>query len=161
MGARLDRSHRAARVLPVGVALGLLGLAMPTPAQETAESEDPEICREALAEHPGDELEALRRAEEDRWRAARSASRRGKKLMADSVEQGDTPAQQRRAAQIGRTSQRYRQALREARILCGCRERRGDPYREDCERLFWRYRGALGPPSPQPEPAFEPDGPRI
>jgi hypothetical protein len=139
------------------LALALFATTAPSAGGDEPAAGDPPLCRDAIAAHPGDQLDALRRAEEDRWRAARSASRRGKKLMADAVEQGDTGAQRQRAARIGQTSDDYRRALQEARILCGCRERRGDPYREDCERLFFRYRGALQEPPAEPEP----EGPKI
>ena len=39
----------------------------------------------------------------------------------------------------------YHRAVREARVLCDCRQRRGDPYREDCETLFRKLEGLTRP----------------
>jgi hypothetical protein len=116
--------------------------------------EEPALCREVIAAHPGEPLEALRKAEMERMQRVRSAWRRGKHVLWDSLGMGATEHTRRLAHAFGRASEEHRRALYEARVICGCRERRGDPYREDCDALFRlaeRQYGRMAPPPGEAE----------
>ncbi|MCZ6783761.1 MAG: hypothetical protein O7G30_10685 [Proteobacteria bacterium] len=112
-----------------------------------ADPPEPAICQAAIAAQPHDPLAALQRAEVARWQAARTASRQGRHLMRQTMGGGTSLATRRLANQIAQAQDAYRVAVQQARVLCGCRERRGDPYREDCDALFrnLEVRGILGP----------------
>lgn len=97
--------------------------------------EDPPLCVEALALHPdAGALEALAREEARLAEVARDARREARKLMRQTLGAGAAGAAQLPAYEA--LSRRESEARRDGKVLCYCRERRGDPYREDCELLY-------------------------
>lgn len=97
--------------------------------------EDPPLCAAAIARRPdATALEALGAAEKQLAREAREARREARKLMRQTLGAGAAaratlPAYEALARKEG-------EAKRAGKVLCYCRERRGDPYREDCELLY-------------------------
>ena len=119
------RLGRTAALLALAVLL--LG-AKPVP-------DDPPLCREALARHPkATALEALTEEEKRLATLARRARRDARNIMRKTLGVG--------AAALGELPAYEALARREAearaagKALCYCRERRGDPHREDCELLY-------------------------
>ncbi len=99
------------------------------------EADDPPVCREALARHPeATALEALAEEEKELAVAARRARRDARKIMRETLGVG--------AAALGRLpayealARKESEARAAGKALCYCRERRGDPHREDCELLY-------------------------
>lgn len=115
-----------------------------------ATASEPELCREIVAASPEEPLVALRHAEERRWRDARAASRRGRKGLRATLGGGPSLAGPGVTAEIARQQELYRRAVHEARVLCECRERRGDPLREDCEAAFRELEARPGFAPPEP-----------
>lgn len=112
----------------------LLAAALPAPGAEP-DPDDPPVCREALARHPdATALEALAEEEKRVAREARTAQRRARKLMHDHLGTGSAVAL--RLPEYDALTRRVSEAKRVGKALCYCRERRGDPHREDCERLY-------------------------
>jgi hypothetical protein len=116
--------------------LFLLGLAARGAGPVPAPEDEPALCAEVLGREQGEPLDALARAEQERWTVARNAERRGRRLMRSTVGMGESQRSLRAVAELERLDRAFAAAVREARILCGCRQRRGDPYREDCDRLY-------------------------
>jgi hypothetical protein len=112
----------------------------PAPAGE------PALCRDAIAARPGDPVAALREAESARWRTAREAHARARRGLHRALGDVAGARLQREAAAFGAVSAAHHQAMREARALCGCRARRGDPDGARCDRLY--PRGGLWPDPP-------------
>lgn len=164
---------RARRRLPVAWVLGLALAAgvsadeapRPAPSARVPAGEEsgpdapdvrdpePELCRRAIEATDTGPLEALRRAENDRWRAARTASRQGRRHLRRTLGGGPSVAARgptSEMTEIADLQRRYHRAVREARVLCGCREARGDPLREDCEAAFraLQARPGFAPPAP-------------
>jgi hypothetical protein len=115
--------------------LALLALAaLPALAADPA-PEDPPLCREALELHPDvDALEALSLEEARQAGIARDARREARKLMRETLGAGAAGAAQLPAYEA--LSRRESEARRDGKVLCYCRERRGDPHRDDCELLY-------------------------
>lgn len=111
-----------------------LVLASAAPAAEP-DPDDPPLCRAAIEARPGmSALEALGREEKRLAAQARSARREARKLMRDTLGAGAgaravLPAYE---AWMARESD----ARRAGKSICHCRERRNDPLRDDCERLY-------------------------
>jgi hypothetical protein len=125
--------------------------APPSPPEPAAvPARDPDLCRRILLESDAPPLEALRRAENDRWRAARTASRQGRKHLRQTLGGGPSLAGHGVTADLAEHQIRYHRAVHEARVICGCREARGDPLREDCEAAFraLQARPGFAPPRP-------------
>lgn len=112
-----------------------LGLLFPA----AAEDEQPAICREAIARHGGEPLAALAAEEQDRWREARKAQRKARGLLRDNVGLGPHMRAVEQTAEVAALERYYVESLRVARTICGCRERRGDPHRQDCERQYAKF----------------------
>jgi hypothetical protein len=129
------RSARTAFALLVLGAAQALCAAAPARGAE-AVPEDPPRCREALAAHPEDDaLEALARAEADAATSARKARAEARRILRKHIgtgEQGGLAATEAADAQLRRAAE----LRREGKVLCHCRQRRGDPDREDCEFLY-------------------------
>jgi hypothetical protein len=97
--------------------------------------EDPPLCREALALHPdAGALEALSREEARQAEIARDARREARKLMRETLGAGAAGAAQLPTYEA--LARREAEAKRDGKVLCYCRERRGDPHRDDCELLY-------------------------
>ncbi len=103
-----------------------------------AADEAPRVCAEAIAQHGGDDLEALAAAEQAQWRVARGAEREVRKLARGTIGMGESQRSVAAAARIDQLRQELARATRTARILCQGREQRGDPHRQDCETLYQR-----------------------
>jgi hypothetical protein len=100
-----------------------------------SDPEDPPLCREALARHPeASALEAL--AEEEKRLAveARGLRREARRVMRQTLGAGAAARAQLPAYEA--LSRRESEAKRAGKTLCYCRQRRGDPHREDCELLY-------------------------
>ena len=99
------------------------------------EPDDPSVCREALARHPeATALEALAEQEKRFAALARRARRDARKIMratlgVGAAARGQLPAYEELA-------RRESEARAIGKALCYCRNRRGDPHREDCELLY-------------------------
>jgi len=97
--------------------------------------EDPPLCREAIERHPdATALEALAEEEKQRAIVARRAQREARKIMRKTLGAGAAarvhlPAYEAHA-------RRESEARRDGKTLCYCRNRRGDPHRDDCELLY-------------------------
>ena len=117
----------------------LLVTASPAQPGESVETDTP-LCREVIAEHPGDALEALRKAEGERVRTAKSSYRKARKRLGRSLGGGPGAVGQRDASGAGTAMDVFERNIAEARVLCECRELRGDPHRQDCERLYFDLR---------------------
>lgn len=97
--------------------------------------DDPPPCREAIARHPdATALEALAAEEERVATEARHARREGRKVMRKTLGAGVGAKAQ--LPVFDALARRDSEARRVGKILCYCRLRRGDPYREDCELLY-------------------------
>jgi len=117
-------------------------------ARGPAAALDPPACREVIAARPDDALEALRAAESEHMRRARHAWYRGKRLLRTMLGGGTTLPTRRAADELAQLQETYHRAVHTARVLCGCRERRGDPYREDCEAAYRQLQAPWGMPRP-------------
>jgi len=99
------------------------------------EPDDPPLCREALARHPdATALEALAEEEKRMSKEARDAKREARKLMRETL--GAGAAARARLPAYEALAARESQARAAGKALCYCRERRGDPHRQDCELLY-------------------------
>ncbi len=130
------RGLRAAGArLAFGAALAIAAQAAPLRA-EVPLPEDPPPCRDALAASPElPALRALEQAEQQAARRAREARRAAQKLLRKNIGVGARAG----LAGVDAADALLRQeadARREGKVLCHCRERRGDPNREDCEFLY-------------------------
>jgi hypothetical protein len=104
-------------------------------AEEPA-PEDPPLCRDALAAQPQQSaLDALARAEEGAARRGRAARAQARTLMRKHLGAGqrDGLAASDAAEALLRQAA---DASREGKVLCHCRQRRGDTNRQDCEALY-------------------------
>ncbi|HVN39756.1 MAG TPA: hypothetical protein VMW19_16460 [Myxococcota bacterium] len=99
-------------------------------------SDDPPLCREALATRPDESaLDALAHAEEDLASRARKANAEAQRIVHAHIGDGERGG----LAAVGASEPLLSQAaeLRKAgKVICHCRQRRGDPLREDCEYLY-------------------------
>ena len=121
--------NRARLALLVAVALVLA-------AGEVA-PEDPPLCRAAIEAQPDPSaLETLAAAEKDAYQRAREASRAAKRASKHTLGGGNTGANRGHVMAAGEAVRVSGIARREAKTYCYCRQRRGDPYREDCEQLY-------------------------
>jgi hypothetical protein len=128
---------RRALVTLLLVGLGGAPAGAAEPAAPEPEALEPELCRDALAAHPDETpLRALRTEEAARWQRARRAAREGRKALGRGIGAGDAGGARVIAGEFHGATEAHRQALREGRILCGCRARRGDPDGADCDRLY-------------------------
>ena len=112
---------RVARALVALVAAQAFAAA-PSRSAEPA-PEDPPLCREAIAAHPDESaLAALTRAE-------------AKKILREHLGDGTQGglAGGDRAEPLMRQADELRRA---GKVICHCRQRRGDPQRKDCEFLY-------------------------
>ena len=99
------------------------------------EPDDPPVCREALARHPeATALEALAEEEANIAGEARRARRDARKIMRKTLGAGAAGRIQLPAYEA--LAHKDAEARRAGKILCYCRERRGDPHREDCVLLY-------------------------
>ncbi len=115
-------------------ALLLLGVALPCLAAEP-DPEDPPLCREAIEARPEvGALEALAEAEKELAIDARRARNAARKIMRKTL--GAGAAARARLPTYEEQMRRESEARRDGKVLCYCRQRRGDPHREDCERLY-------------------------
>ena len=97
--------------------------------------EDPPLCVEAIARHPeSTALEALAEEEKSLAAAARRARREARKLMRETL--GTGSAARAALPAYEKLAREEADAKRAGKVLCYCRERRGDPHREDCELLY-------------------------
>lgn len=135
---------RALTALAVAWTVGVLAAAGAR-AEPPGDDAEPELCREVIEASDEPPLEALRKAETERWQAARTASRQGKRRLRQSMGGSPSLANRRVANQVAASQDAFHSAVREARVLCDCRERRGDPYREDCAVLFRKLEGMIRP----------------
>jgi hypothetical protein len=127
-------TQRAARALLALVAAQVL-VAAPSRGAEPA-PEDPPLCREAIAEHPdASALDALTRAEDDLAARARRARAEAKRILREHMADGERGglAATDQAEPLLRQADELRRA---GKVVCHCRQRRGDPQREDCEFLY-------------------------
>ncbi|HVH17181.1 MAG TPA: hypothetical protein VNF72_02665 [Myxococcota bacterium] len=125
---------RVARALVALVAAQAFAAA-PSRSAEPA-PEDPPLCREAIAAHPDESaLAALTRAEDDLAARARKARAEAKKILREHLGDGTQGglAGGDRAEPLMRQADELRRA---GKVMCHCRQRRGDPQREDCEFLY-------------------------
>lgn len=130
------RSARVELALVAALVLLVQGGA-PRPARgEAPAPDDPPLCREAiLAEPSRSALDALARAEEATSRRAREATAAARRVMHKNI--GGGPQEGLAAAdEADALLRQAADARRDGRALCLCRERRGDPDREDCEYLY-------------------------
>lgn len=100
--------------------------------------EDPPICVRAIEARPeATALEALEAAEQEANRMARrlssDARRASKKTLGGSAGSTAVRKLMREADEAREQSVRAKQ---DAKRFCYCRQRRDDPHREDCERLY-------------------------
>lgn len=124
-------SRRARHVLVAALMLA----ATPSFGAEPA-PEDPPLCREAIAAHPDESaLAALTRAEDDLAARARKARAEAKKILREHLGDGTQGglAGTDRAEPLMRQADELRRA---GKVMCHCRQRRGDPQRKDCEFLY-------------------------
>lgn len=103
----------------------------------TEEPPDPPVCAEAIAAKPDSPpLEALKEAEKLRMRKMKEAQRESRRLAKEGLGTADGTGSRRRMRDLDAIERRRAGLYREAKALCLCRERRGDPYREDCQQLY-------------------------
>jgi hypothetical protein len=92
-----------------------------------------------VAKHAGTPLEALAEAEQAQWRIARRAEREVSKLMRSTMGMGGSERSVGAVARMDELGRRFDRAVRQARVLCGCREAAGDPHRRDCDSQYRRW----------------------
>jgi hypothetical protein len=99
-------------------------------------AEDPPLCQEALMEHPEDPpLAALARAEQEAAQRAANAGREAAKILRKQI--GGGPEGGLSATTAADALLRHQaEERRDGKVLCHCRQRRGDPDRTDCEFLY-------------------------
>ena len=97
------------------------------------------MCADAIAERPGDALQALAAAEQAQWRVARSAESEARRLMRGTLGMGEFKKSVDAAARVEGLYSRFERAVRTGRTLCGCRSQRGDPNRKDCDALYRKW----------------------
>jgi hypothetical protein len=97
---------------------------------------DPPLCQQALMEHPEEApLAALASAEQDAAQRAAHAGREAAKILRKQI--GAGPEGGLSATTAADALLRHQaEARREGKVLCHCRQRRGDPDRSDCEFLY-------------------------
>ena len=118
-----------------GLAL-LMAAALMLVAGEVA-PDDPPLCRAAIEAQPDESaLEALAVAEKDSVRRAREATRAARKASKRTMGVANPGAIRGLVMSAGEAARVAGLARREAKTHCYCRQRRGDPYREDCEQLY-------------------------
>ena len=128
------RGRVAALLLLLPFALGGSARSTANPVAEP-DPEDPPLCREALARHPeATALEALAEEEKRLARLARVARREARKLMRETL--GIGAAARAKLPAYEALAVRESEAKRAGKALCYCRQRRGDPHRQDCELLY-------------------------
>jgi len=117
------------------------GMLLAFPASADPPAKEPALCEQVIASAtPGTApLTALAAAESARWKVARKAERDARKRMRQMVGIGAAAQARRGASEVDNLNGRFATAVYEARLLCGCRQQRGDPYREDCARLYQRW----------------------
>jgi hypothetical protein len=128
----VTRRHVRAAAALVTLTLALGGAAR---AEDPA-PEDPPLCRSAITARPQQSaLDALAEAEQDASRRANEAQRAAAKLMRKHIgdgTQGGLAASTAAEALLRKQAD----ARREGKVLCHCRQRRGDSNRQDCEYLY-------------------------
>ncbi len=141
---------RAEEPVPDGAVSGPPGHPLPVAEAEPSAEREHRLCREIISGSSEPPLEALRLAENERWRAARTASRQGRKQLKGVMGAGPSAAGRGAGSELARIQDRYHRAVHEARVICDCRQRRGDPLREDCEAAFraLQARKGFAPPTP-------------
>jgi len=102
-------------------------------------AQEPAICAQAVSTQPGDALKALARAESEAWKEAKAVKRESRKLAKGTLGMGASTASVRATAKMAELDDHYQAALARARQICGCRERRGDPHRENCDDQYARF----------------------
>jgi hypothetical protein len=126
------------RALAVFGLLSLLARFAPHRGVHAAEhaTDDPPLCQQAIAAKPEKPpLDALAAAEQDAAMRASRAGREAAKQMRAHI--GDGPQGALGASDTAeRLLRQQADARREGKVLCHCRQRRGDPDREDCEFLY-------------------------
>jgi hypothetical protein len=125
---------RPARILLALAAAQALA-ASPARAAEPA-PEDPPLCREAITAHPDESaLAALTHAEGELAARAREARAEANKVLRQHLGDGTQAglAGSDRAEPLFRRADELRRA---GKVMCHCRQRRGDPQRSDCEFLY-------------------------
>ncbi len=105
----------------------------------TAAGAEPALCTEAISKHGGAPLLALAEAEQAQWRIARKAEREVRKVMRSTMGMGASERSVSAVARMDELGRQFDRAVRTARILCGCREAGGDPYRRDCSAQYRRW----------------------
>lgn len=134
-GRARKRLQIALAVVGVVTLFGRLRFHAPGHAAELA-PQDPPLCQEALIEHPGEApLAALARAEQDAAQRAANAGREAAKILRKQIG-ADTEGGLSAATSAELLLRHQADARREGKVLCHCRQRRGDPDREDCEFLY-------------------------
>ncbi|MDH3686865.1 MAG: hypothetical protein OEP95_11605 [Myxococcales bacterium] len=123
------RIRRGIAGLPVAI---LVGAALNARA---VEPEMPQLCRDAVAEKPGEPLVALRAAEAKHWRAARRAGKAAQREMSRSLAVGPGAAPGM-SARVEVASAEYFGSIRLAKVLCGCRLELGDAEPDECARRY-------------------------
>jgi len=128
--------NRSACVALAVVAVALALTAAPRGRAGEPSPDDPPLCREAIAARPDESaLDALAHAEEDLASRARRANAEAQRIIRKHIgdgEQGGLAATDAAEPLLRRASE-----LRKAgKLICHCRQRRGDPQREDCEYLY-------------------------
>jgi len=129
------RPRAAGAGLALAAALGIALQAAPLHAEEPR-PEDPPLCRAALAASPELPAQAaLERAEQQAAKRAREARRAAQKLLRGNLGAG-AEAGLAGADAADALLRQEADARRQGKALCHCRQRRGDPNREDCEFLY-------------------------
>ncbi|MGH0028235.1 MAG: hypothetical protein ACQGVC_00465 [Myxococcota bacterium] len=122
----MSRIAHAAALL---VLLGSTGAAGAEP-----DPEDPPLCRQAIETRPDTTaLEALADEEKRLATEARRARRAARKVMRETL--GAGAGARAKLPEYEAHVAREAEAKRRGKVLCYCRERRGDPHRQDCELL--------------------------
>lgn len=133
MNAR--RPGSAGAGLALAAALGIAAQVAPLRAEEPL-PEDPPLCCAALAASPElPALAALERAEQQAAKRGREARRAAQQLLRGNLGAG-AQAGLAGADAADALLRQAADARREGKVLCHCRQRRGDPNREDCEFLY-------------------------
>jgi hypothetical protein len=133
VNARCPRAAGAWLALAAALWIGAQAAAL---RAEEPLPEDPPLCRDALAASPELPAQAaLERAEQQASKRAREARRAAQKLLRGNLgagAQGGLAGADAADALLRQEAD----ARRQGKALCHCRQRRGDPNREDCEFLY-------------------------
>jgi hypothetical protein len=121
--------------LPLLLAAALAPLAPARVRGEEVALVDAPLCLDEIRARGGGEVEALRAAEAERWRAARRAGRAHRRSLRDHLAPGTRGAREL-MEEVDRASEVYFAAVREAQALCRCRLRRGAAEPAECERRY-------------------------